>query len=470
MVKISETPTTVLHRELGKPPTVATRAHGLVIVLEDGREVLDGSSGPAASCLGHCHPRVVAAVCEQARQLDYAHTASFSNRPAEDLAINMVESGNGAFARALFVSSGSEALEVSIKIARQYFVESGEPERTHVISRKQSYHGATLTALALGGHVSRRKIYEPMLSSSFSQVSPCFAYHYQADDETDDAYVARLALELETEIQRIGPERVMAFCAETVVGATAGCVPPVPGYFSAIRSVCDKYGILLILDEVMCGLGRTGTMHGWEPEGVRPDIQTVAKGLTGGYQPLGGVLVAQRVVDKMMRGSGLLAHGQTWQCHPVACAAALEVQRVIAEERLLDNVRTMGELLEQRLKTAFLEHEFVGDVRGRGLFWALEFVADKDERAPFPAHCRISDRLRHHALEAGLAIYPSSGTVDGRVGDHVIIAPPFIVTAADVEEIIERLQVGVEKTFHEVDTASLGKAARIQTKQRPLLS
>jgi len=294
-----------------------------------------------------------------------------------------------------------------------------------------------------GGHAARRAPYEPLFSPSFSLVSPCFPFHYRRAEESDAAYVARLAHELEAEFQRLGPETVIAFCAEPVVGATAGCVAASENYFRQIRQICDRHGALLILDEVMCGMGRTGTPHAWQQEGVSPDIQAVGKGLGGGYQPIAGILVAGRVIDALAAGSGIFVHGHTYQAHPVACAAALEVQRIIREEHLLDNVNSMGTLLERTLRGRLGDHPHVGDIRGRGLFFAVEFLADRATKRPFAPERQFSARVGREALERGLAIYPSAGTIDGTHGDHLIIAPPYIARAEDIERIVSRLGVAV---------------------------
>jgi adenosylmethionine-8-amino-7-oxononanoate aminotransferase len=333
-------------------------------------------------------------------------------------------------------------------MARQYHVERGQPQRARFIARRQSYHGNTLGALAASGNAMRRKLYMPMLADAFRHVSPCYAYRDRRDDESDKDYVARLAAELEAEFQRLGPETVAGFVAEPVVGATLGCVTALPGYFRAVREICARHGALLILDEVMCGMGRTGTMHAWEQEGPRggvaPDIQVVAKGLGGGYQPVGGILVAGHVVAAIRDGSGAFMHGHTYQAHPIATAAALAVQQAIREEGLLDNVRTMGALLEQRLTERLGNHAHVGDIRGRGLFWAVEFVADRATKAVFDPALQLHERVKMAAYERGLACYPMGGTIDGRQGNHVILAPPYIVTAEQVDTIVARFGDAVE--------------------------
>jgi adenosylmethionine-8-amino-7-oxononanoate aminotransferase len=377
----------------------------------------------------------------------YAHTSTFSNQPAEDLADIILRDEPGGLSRAWFCSSGSEGNEAAIKLARQYFLEIGQPRRTKTIARRQSYHGTTLGALAAGGNIMRRAYYEPILSQAHSLVSPCFPYRFKHDAETDAQYLDRLADELDAEFQRLGPDTVMAFLAEPVVGATTGCVTALPGYFQRVRAICDRYGALLILDEVMCGMGRTGTLHAWQQEGVTPDIQVIAKGLGGGYQPIGGILIASRIVQALADGSGGFLHGQTYQAHPVACAAALEVQRIIRDDNLVANVASMGRRLETALTERFGNHRHVGDIRGRGLFWALEFVTDRATKAVFDPGLKLHERIKAEAFARGLAVYPMGGTIDGRQGDHLILAPPYIVTAADIDTIVERLGAAVDATF-----------------------
>jgi adenosylmethionine-8-amino-7-oxononanoate aminotransferase len=354
--------------------------------------VLDASGGAAVSCLGHQHPRVLAAMSKQASKLAYAHTAFFTSEAAETLADHLVGHEPGGLAYAYFVSGGSEAVEAAIKIARQYFLEAGQPKRQHFIARRQSYHGNTLGALSAGGNAWRREPYAPLLSPAFSHVTPAFAYHEKRDNESEADFVARLAAELDAEFQRLGPDTVAAFIAEPVVGATSGAVTAPEGYFRAVREICDRHGALLVLDEVMCGMGRTGTLHAWEQEGVAPDIQAIAKGLGGGYQPIGAMLTTNRIVDTIRQGSGAFQHGHTYLAHPLACAAALEVQRVIGEEKLLERVKELGAHLEKRLTERFGNHRHVGDIRGRGLFQAIELVADRATRKSFDPGLKLHQR------------------------------------------------------------------------------
>jgi adenosylmethionine-8-amino-7-oxononanoate aminotransferase len=426
-------PSRVLHRSLREQPPKAVGGDGVWLIAEDGRRILDGSGGAAVSCLGHQHPRVIEAISRQASKLAYAHTGFFSSEPAEALADRLVGDEPGGLAYAYFVSGGSEAIEASIKLARQYFIESGQPQRQRFIARRQSYHGNTLGALAAGGNAWRREPYAPLLSTAFSHVTPAFAYHEKRDHESEAHFVARLAAELEAEFQHLGPDTVAAFIAEPVIGATAGCVPPPEGYFRAVREIC-----------------RTGTLHAWEQEGIAPDIQAIAKGLGGGYQPIGAMLASADVIDTIRQGSGAFQHGHTYLAHPLACAAALEVQRIIAEEKLLERVRDLGNHLERRLIERFGNHRHVGDIRGRGLFQAIELVADRASREPFDPGLKLHQRIKAAAFENGLACYPAGGTVDGRSGDHVLLAPPYIATSHDIDMIVDRLGTAVDRALETV--------------------
>jgi adenosylmethionine-8-amino-7-oxononanoate aminotransferase len=441
----------VLHRSLRETPPKAIGGEGVYLFAEDGRRVIDASGGAAVSCLGHQHPRVIAAIAKQASTLTYAHTAFFTSEPAEALAETLVGHEPGGLAYAYFVSGGSEAIEASIKIARQYFIERGEPQRQHFIARRQSYHGNTLGALAAGGNAWRRAPYAPLLSDAFSHVTPAFAYHEKHDGESDAQFVARLATELEVEFQRFGPDTVAAFLAEPVVGATAGAVTAPDGYFRAVREICDRHGALLILDEVMCGMGRTGTTHAWEQEGVAPDIQAIAKGLGGGYQPIGAMLTSGKIIDAIRAGSGAFLHGHTYLAHPLACAAALAVQDVIREDGLLERVKERGKQLEQRLTERFGNHRHVGDIRGRGLFWAIELVADRASRTSFDPALKLNQKIKAEAFANGLGCYPGGGTVDGVRGDHVLLAPPYIASPEEIDLIVDKLGTAVDNVLRRVN-------------------
>ncbi|MFW8566516.1 aspartate aminotransferase family protein, partial [Orrella sp. 11846] len=442
----------VVHRSLIAQPPTAVRAKGLYIEDTEGRQYIDASGGAAVSCLGHGHPDVLAAMHAQIDQLDYAHTGFFTTQAAEDLATFLAGKSPASMNYSYFLSGGSEAVEAALKIARQYFVEIGQPQRTTFIGRRQSYHGNTLGALAVGGNEWRRKQFAPLLVD-VGRVSPCFEYRERLADETQEAYTQRLLAELEATIQQIGPDNVIGFCAETVVGATAGAVPPTPGYFKGVREICDRHGILLILDEVMSGMGRTGTLFAFEQEGVVPDIVTMAKGLGGGYQAIGAFMVQDKIAQSLREGSGLFQHGHTYMGHPVACAAALAVQQVIERDNLLANVVEQGQNLRQALEQRFGEHTHVGDIRGRGLFMAIELVKERQTKTPFEPSLKLHTLIKQAAMARGLMVYPSGGTIDGVHGDHVLVAPPFIVTKADVHEIVSRLGDAVNDALGQIGPA-----------------
>jgi adenosylmethionine-8-amino-7-oxononanoate aminotransferase len=381
---------------------------------------------------------VIAAIRAQLDHLEYAHTSFFTTQAAEELADDLVARAPAGLDHVFYVSGGSEAIEAALKLARQYFVEHGEPQRRYLIARRQSYHGITTGALAVGGREWQRRAFAPLLIETH-HVSPVYEYRERAPNETPEAYGERLARELQAKIEKLGGENVIAFVAEPIVGATMGAVPAVPGYFKAIRRICDRHGILLILDEVMCGMGRTGTLHACEQEGISPDLMAIAKGLGGGYAPIGALLLRGKIFQTLAQGSGAFQHSHTYTGHPLACAAALAVQRVIRRDHLLDNVRRQGAHLERRLRERFGNHPFVGDVRGRGLLQGLELVADRSTKAPFDPARKLNARVKHEAMARGLMVYPMGGTADGRRGDHVLLAPPFIIDNDKVDMIVERL-------------------------------
>jgi adenosylmethionine-8-amino-7-oxononanoate aminotransferase len=435
--------THVLHRSIGQSYPVAASGQGVFIRDSAGNDYIDASGGAAVSCLGHSHPDVLAAMHVQLDRLAYAHTSFFTSAAAEELADDLVAHAPDGIGHVFFVSGGSEAIEASLKLARQYFVERGEPQRRAIVARRQSYHGITLGALAVGGREFQRAQFAPLLIETH-HVSPVYEYRERRADETPQAYGERLARELDDKIAALGGDNVMAFVAETVVGATLGAVSAVHGYFARVREICDRHGILLILDEVMCGMGRTGTLHACEQEGISPDIIAIAKGLGGGYAPIGAVLMQDRIFAALAEGSGAFQHSHTFMGHPLACAAALAVQRVIRRDNLLANVREQGAYLMRRLNERFGNHPFVGDVRGRGLFQAVELVADRGTKAPFDPALKLGARVKRAAMERGLMVYPMGGTVDGARGDHVLLAPPFIVDAPVVDTIVERLGDAVD--------------------------
>ncbi|TVY40471.1 putative aminotransferase [Lachnellula subtilissima] len=442
----------VLHRALIDEPFDVVSGDGVILTLASGREIIDGSAGPAVSCLGHNRPDIVAAVAAQMNKIAYVYSGSrFRCEASEALATFILKNKPGNLVKAIFVNSGSEATDAAIKLATQYWHEKGEPARRNFISRKQSYHGNTLGALSVSGHASRRALYADWVSHNVSFVDPCYAYRGKADvEETDEQYVARLKQQLDDEFQRLGPNTVAAFFAETISGTTLGCLTAVSGYFKAVREVCDKYGALLVLDEIMCGMGRSGTMHAWEQEGISgPDIQTIGKGLGGGFVPLSGVLLNQKIFDGLAHGSKKLMHGHTFQAHPTACAGALAVQQAVEKENILQNVRNMGVVLENELRKQLTDLPLVGDIRGRGLFWSVEFVTDKDTKKSFEETENFSTRIVDRSLELGLNILGNLGNTGEYYVDHVLLSPPYIIRQQEILTIVGILKQAVNDVSSE---------------------
>lgn len=420
----------------------AVRGEGIYLYDSDGKSYLDGSGGAAVSCLGHSDPDVISAIKTQLDSLDFAHTGFLTSDPAEDLASRLVAHAPKGIDRVYLVSGGSEAVESALKLARQYMLEIGQPQRTRFIARRQSYHGNTLGALGTGGNLWRREPFDPVMVSA-SHIAPCYEYRDRDAGESLADYGLRVANELEAELLRLGPDTVIGFLAEPVVGATNGAVSAVEGYFKRIREICDKYGVLLILDEVMCGMGRTGTFFACEQDGVSPDIVTIAKGLGAGYQPIGAMLCTDTIYHAIEAGSGFFQHGHTYLGHPVACAAANAVVTKLTDGGLTQQSARMGDYLAQALDAEFGQHPHVGDIRGRGMFRGLEFVANRETKEPFDPGDKLAPRLKAKAMENGLICYPMSGTIDGRRGDHVLLAPPFICTEAQIDELVGKLSTSL---------------------------
>jgi adenosylmethionine-8-amino-7-oxononanoate aminotransferase len=433
----------VFPRQINAPPIKAVASNGCYIFDDSGKRYLDGSGGAAVSCLGHADPEVVQAIQDQTSKMAFAHTGFFSSDPAEELAELLIKYAPGDLDRVYFVSGGSESVEAALKLARQYHIENGEPNRRHIIARRQSYHGNTLGALAAGGNKWRRDQFEPILIN-VSHVAPCYEYIDKSNQEKTYEYGQRVAQELEDEILRLGSDTVMAFIVEPVVGATMGAVPAVQGYFKRIEEICKKYGVLLILDEVMCGMGRTGYLYAAEADNISPDILCIAKGLGAGYQPIGAMLCTKKIYDVIGAGTGFFQHGHTYMGHPVACAAGLAVVQAIIDRDLLKSVKQRSAQLFNELKIQFNTHSNVGDIRGRGLFIGLELVKDRDTKKPFDPSLKIAANIKRSAFEAGLICYPMSGTRDGKWGDHILLAPPFIMDEKQVVELVEKVAVSLK--------------------------
>ena len=385
----------------------------------------------------------------------YLSSAFWVSQPVEDLCKELIGGTEGKMARVYLTGSGSEAMEAALKAARQYFYEKDkETPRVNFIARMGSYHGNTIGALSVSGFPARRAPYIPFLMDNVHYISSCNPYRQRIEGESDVDFVARKADELEAKFQKLGPDTVIAFIAEPVVGAALGCVPYVPGYLEAMQAVCDKHGALLILDEVMCGTGRTGTLHAWQAEGVVPDIQTMGKGLGAGYQPIAAVMFSEKAIKVLSEGSGQFIHGQTYQGMPIQASAALEVLRTIEEEELLKNISKQGARLEKGLKDMLGDHPNVGDIRGKGLFWGIEFVKDKGTKEPLDPELGVAQKILDLAIspEFNMTVYPGTGTVDGVRGDHIIIAPSYLVTEKDVDHIVKVVSAVIHKVFKEIGT------------------
>ncbi|EXF74234.1 aminotransferase class-III [Colletotrichum fioriniae PJ7] len=441
----------LMHRSLIQHPSMVESASGIYLNLANGKRVIDACGGAAVALIGHANEEVIQAISDQARKVSYVHTQAYTTQPAEELADLILDGNPHGLEKAFFVCSGSEAVESALKLARQYHFENGQPQRKHFIGRKQAYHGNTMATMSISTVASRKIPYEGFCYPHVSYVSPAYPYQYQRVDETEDEFTARLLAEIEDEFQRVGPDTVIAFVAETMVGATAGCVAPPVGYIAGARQICDKHGALLILDEVMCGTGRTGTYFAFEQEGAVPDIVTVAKGLGGGYGPIAGVLMHEKVVSMLRQGSNAFNHGHTYQAHPIACAAALAVQRIVKREDLVARCAQLGKQLEVLLRIELINCKSVGEIRGRGLFWAVEFVKDRETKETFEPKLRFGLRVQERAFEKGVALYPGAGTVDGSRGDHVLLAPPFTTT----EEELRRICSVFREALEEVEAETL---------------
>lgn len=434
----------LVHRSFDQQPAMVDSAQGVEIHLSTGQTILDACAGAAVATIGHGNEEVNAAMMAQAQQVGYVHTQAFTTRAAEELADVLLEGSPGGLEMAFFVGSGSEAVEAALKVARQYHYDKGEGQRVHFVARRQGYHGNTMAAMSVSSNVSRKIPYQSFQYPHVSHVSPPYAYRYKQDAETEEQFTARLIQELDDEFQRVGTDKVIAFIAEPVIGATAGCVPPPKGYFAGVRALCDKYGILLILDEIMCGTGRCGSFFTFQQEGVRPDIVTVAKGLGGGYAAIAGILLHGRVIDTLKQGTGAFVHGHTYQAHPISCATALAVQNIIRRDGLAERSAKLGKVLEQLLHEELKRCKSVGDIRGRGLFWAVEFVKDKGTKETFDPKIGFGVKVQQAAFERGVAVYPGAGTVDGSKGDHVLLAPPYIVTEEQLCTICRVLRESIQ--------------------------
>ncbi len=404
---------------------------------ESGKRYLDGSGGPAVFCLGHAHPEVNAAIAKQLDSIAYAYRYLFTSAALESLTEIVLRVAGGGFKDVLFSADGSEAVEAALKVALQYFAARGLMAKRRFIARERSWHGNTLGALSVSGFAARRRAFEgSLLDVSF--VSAANAYR-PPPGVAPEALADHLARELEQTILSLGPETVAAFIFEPIVGAAGGVVPAPPGYAAAIQAVCRRYDVLLIADEVMCGAGRSGSWRATQFDGVSPDIMSVAKGLAGGYIPLGATLVAAQVAGPISSEHGAYMTGHTFSGHTAACAAGLAVQRIIERDALVERVRTLGASFQDGIRRALSGFDEVGDVRGRGFFIGIELVRDRESREPFAPQRALSYDIGRRAFADGLICYPCSGNVDGVAGDTVILAPPYNATDAELHEITTKI-------------------------------
>jgi adenosylmethionine-8-amino-7-oxononanoate aminotransferase len=439
-------PSALFPRNFRKDYPVAVRGEGCWIIDQSGRRFLDASGQAAVVSIGHGVAEIGRAMAEQASRIAFAHTTQFHSEPAEKLARRLLDLAPPNFraGRVYFTSGGSEATETAIKLARQFHLESGQSSPYRVVSRRQSYHGSTVGAMTVSGNAARRAPYQPLLAE-FGHIAPCFCYHCPFGKKFPDCAIA-CADDLDHFLSANDPASVAAFIFEPVVGATLGAAVPPEGYVQRIAEICRRHGILLIADEVMSGMGRTGKSFAVQHWNVEPDIILVGKGIASGYAPLGAVLVAARVVEAFGRGSGAFQHGFTYQAHPVATAAGNAVLDYSESHQLCERVGPAGTALRTEL-AALESHPNVGEVRGLGLLFGIEFVKDKSTRQPFPKEDNIAERIRQAALDENVLTYPTQGCVDGITGDHILLAPPFTLSPQESAEIVRALRVALQTVF-----------------------
>lgn len=442
----------ILHRRLDSLNEVCAGGSGYRLHTQSGRSFIDATGSVGVCCVGYQDSRVIEAITSQAQRLAFVHNSLFTSQPAEDLAEYLLARASSRFGRVVFASGGSEAVETACKLARQYFFERGLPDRHVIISRRLSYHGATMGALSLSGLSSRLEPYRPALSQRFL-ADPCYPYRLQRDGETDQSYQERALQSIDDMINAVGPERVCAVLIEPVVGAAGGALPPVSGYLAGLRQLCDRYGILLIFDEVMCGLGRTGYRHAGDAEMVVADLQVVGKGLASGYQPLSAVYISRDIVQQFVDKGVDFRHGFTFMAHPIACAAALAVQKIVSEDGLVDNARRIGDYLRMAIRETTRGVAYIGDVRGRGLMIGMELVGDTATKKALPRDLQIHKRVKALCLEEGILVYPQASAADGEIGDTILLLPPLILDKSGAEEIAVRLGAAMKKLAHSIEGA-----------------
>jgi len=433
----------VFYRKLGHEYPKIVRGEGCWLIDERGKRYLDAVGGAYVANLGHSNPEIADAMARQARQFGYLSGTMFTHDPVEELARELADTLPGALSKLYFLSSGSEAVEAALKLARQYWVERGRPSKQRIIALAPGYHGSTLLALSVSAREAYKAMFRPWLVDVHRIPAP-YAYRCECGGESASCPVCSGNV-LEAAIRQLGADQVAAFIAEPVGGSSTGGSTPRPEYFARVREICDQHDILFIADEILCGAGRMGTWWAIEPYGVVPDIMTMGKGISGGYAALSAVAAPERIVDVIAQGSGNFMHAQTFSHHPVACAAGVAAMHELKAKGLVERCARMGRVLHERLAPlAQLPH--VGDVRGRGLLAGIEFVEDKASRAPFPRAARFAESFAEAALEAGLTVWPNVGHADGTSGDLAMIAPPFIITDDEIGEIVSRFTSALERT------------------------
>jgi adenosylmethionine-8-amino-7-oxononanoate aminotransferase len=450
-VKVDPERTRVIHRDLNRAYPTLVRGEGIYLFDAEGNRYIDASGGSAAvTAIGHAVPEIVDVMAEQAGRLAYAPTHAFTTEAVEECARLIIEDfAPEGFGKVWFVSGGSEAADNAVKMAIQYHRERGEGSRHLVIGRRASFHGATIAALAFGGNAGRRRPYSAILPPA-EHIAPCHPYRCRANGACPPCDLS-CADDLEFTIRQVGAENVATFIAEPVVGATLGAVPASPGYFQRIREICDRYGVVFIADEVMSGFGRTGKRWGLEHWGVIPDLITCAKGISGGYAPLGAVLAKPEFVAEIRSRSGSFVIGHTASGNPLSCAVGAAVLRYIRDHGLIENAATVGAYFKERLLALATQHEMIGDVRGLGLLLGVELIRDRATKAPFPTAWAVGRRVGAATLERGLVSYPGSGTADGVAGDHLLYAPPLIITREQVDEIVRFLDESLAAVAAELE-------------------
>lgn len=437
----------IMQRDISADLPIAVKGDGIYLIDSNGKKYLDGCSGAAVSCLGHSDASVINAIKDQLDKLAYAHTSFMTSEPTEKLAEMLVNKAPDNIEKVYFLSGGSEAVETALKLVRQYYLEKKEPQRKNIIARYQSYHGNTLTTLGVGGNVKRKEPFLPYLSNCMHHIDPAYPYRLKKENETLAEYGIRAANYLEEKILELGSDTVSAFIFEPLVGSTLGAVEAPLSYYKRVREICDKYGVLLIFDEIMCGTGRTGYMFASEYTNVNPDIITIAKGIGGGYQPLAATLFSGEIYKAIEEGSGQFSHGHTYIGHPTACAAGVAVLKAFEDRNLLDNVQKMGELLKNTLNERFSNHKHIGDIRGKGLFLGVELVQNKETKECFDPKLQLFAQIKSTAKELGLLCYPMGGTDFGKAGDHILLAPPFIINEVQVQELVDKLELAINKSL-----------------------